>query len=67
MGELFYTNSLRATGLANAVGLLKEEMRLLGSLIMECADATAVPAGGALAVDRDAFSALVTQKIPTLT
>ncbi len=63
--ELVCSNSLRATGLANAVGLLKEEMRLLGSLIMECADATAVPAGGALAVDRDAFSALVTEKIKT--
>jgi len=61
--ELVCSNSLRATGLANAVGLLKEEMRLLGSLIMECADATAVPAGGALAVDRDAFSGMVTRKI----
>lgn len=63
MAELVCSNSLRAEGLKNAVGLLKEEMRLLGSLIMECADATRVPAGGALAVDRDAFSALVTEKI----
>lgn len=63
MAELVCSNSLRAEGLKNAIGLLKEEMRLLGSLIMECADATRVPAGGALAVDRDAFSALVTEKI----
>lgn len=63
--ELVCSNSLRATGLANAIGLLKEEMRLLGSLIMECADMTAVPAGAALAVDRDAFSQAVTDKIRT--
>ena len=61
--ELVCSNSLRAEGLKNAVGLLKEEMRLLGSLIMECADKTRVPAGGALAVDRDAFSSMVTEKI----
>lgn len=61
--ELCCSNSLRADGLANAVGLLKTEMRKLGSLIMSAADATAVPAGGALAVDREAFAALVTQKI----
>lgn len=61
--ELVCSNSLRAGNVENAVGLLKEEMRRLGSLIMECADATAVPAGGALAVDRNAFSALVTEKI----
>lgn len=61
--ELVCSNSLRAAAMENAVGLLKEEMRLLGSLIMECADATSVPAGGALAVDRAAFSALVTEKI----
>ncbi len=61
--ELVCSNSLRADGLANAVGLLKEEMRKLNSLIMVCADATKVPAGGALAVDRDGFSAMVTEKI----
>ena len=61
--ELVCSNSLRADGIYNAVGLLKEEMRKGSSLIMECADATKVPAGGALAVDRDGFSQLVTQKI----
>lgn len=61
--ELVCSNSLRADGIYNAVGLLKEEMRRLGSLIMECADETRVPAGGALAVDREAFSAMVTEKI----
>ncbi len=58
--ELVCSNSLRAGNIENAVGLLKEEMRRLGSLIMESADATAVPAGGALAVDRHAFSGRVT-------
>jgi len=61
--ELVCSNSLRADGLTNAVGLLKEELRILGSLIMECADSTRVPAGGALAVDRNDFSQLVTEKI----
>lgn len=61
--ELVCSNSLRADGIYNAVGLLKEEMRKLGSLIMECADATRVPAGGALAVDREGFSKMVTEKI----
>ena len=61
--ELVCSNSLRADGIHNAVGLLKEEMRKFGSLIMECADKTKVPAGGALAVDRDGFSKLVTEKI----
>lgn len=61
--ELVCSNSLRADRLENAVGLLKEEMRHLGSLILACADAMRVPAGGALAVDRRAFSALVTQRI----
>lgn len=61
--ELVCSNSLRADGLHNAVGLLKEEMRRLDSVIMACADATRVPAGGALAVDREGFSALVTEKI----
>ena len=54
--ELVCSNSLRSDRLTNAVGLLKAEMRLLGSLIMRVADETAVPAGGALAVDRDHFS-----------
>ena len=61
--ELVCSNSLRAAGLENAVGLLKEEMRRLNSLIMACADATAVPAGGALAVDREGFSRMVTERI----
>ena len=61
--ELVCSNSLRSDRLENAVGLLKEEMRRLGSLIMECADASKVPAGGALAVDRTAFSDMVTSKI----
>ncbi len=61
--ELVCSNSLHADGIYNAVGLLKEEMRKIGSLIMECADATKVPAGGALAVDREGFSRLVTEKI----
>ncbi len=58
--ELVCSNSLRAAGLENAVGLLKEELRRLGSLIMACADAHQVPAGGALAVDREGFAAAVT-------
>lgn len=61
--ELVCSNSLRAEGLANAVGLLKEEMRRLNSLIMRAADATRVPAGGALAVDRAAFSQYITDQI----
>lgn len=58
--ELVCSNSLRAANIENAVGLLKEEMRRMNSLIMTCADATAVPAGGALAVNRHKFSAMVT-------
>ncbi len=61
--ELVCSNSLRANRLENAVGLLKEEMRRLGSLILSAADATALPAGGALAVDRDLFAAAVTAAI----
>ena len=61
--ELVCSNSLRSDSLENAVGLLKEEMRRLGSLVMECADAARVPAGGALAVDRVGFSELVTEKL----
>ena len=61
--ELVCSNSLRADGIANAVGLLKEELRRLDSLIMACADATRVEAGGCLAVDREGFSQMVTDKI----
>ena len=61
--ELCCSNSLRSNQLSNAVGVLKEELRRMGSLIMEAAYATEVPAGGALAVNRDDFSAYITQKI----
>jgi methylenetetrahydrofolate--tRNA-(uracil-5-)-methyltransferase len=63
LGELVCSNSLRAEALENAVGLLKEEMRRLGSLIIAAADDTRVPAGGALAVDREAFSREVTRTL----
>lgn len=61
--ELVCSNSLRADGLANAVGLIKEEMRRFNSIIMKCADEHKVPAGGALAVDRNGFSAAVTKAV----
>ncbi len=61
--ELICSNSLKADRVESAAGLLKEEMRRLDSLLMQCADANRVPAGGALAVDRDQFSEMVTQKI----
>ena len=61
--ELVCSNSLRSNQLNNAVGLLKEELRLLGSLIIEAAYATEVPAGSALAVNRDDFSSYITEKI----
>lgn len=61
--ELVCSNSLRSAQLENAVGLLKEEMRLLDSIIMKCADDTSVPAGGALAVDRTKFSEAVTDML----
>lgn len=61
--ELVCSNSLRGASLSNAVGLLKEELRRAGSLIIAAADLTAVPAGGALAVDRDRFSATITAAI----
>ena len=61
--ELVCSNSFRAANVENAVGLLKQEMREADSLIMQCADECRVPAGGALAVDREKFSALVTDKI----
>ena len=63
--ELVCSNSLRSNELTNAAGLLKEEMRLLGSLIMESADLNSVAAGGALAVDRNAFAEYITSKINT--
>ena len=66
-GELVCSNSLKSNDVyANACGLLKEEMRLLGSLIIEAADATKVPAGAALAVDREKFSAYITKKLRSL-
>lgn len=61
--ELVCSNSLRANGLANAVGVLKEEMRRMNSLILDSADRNAVPAGGALAVDRDGFSGDITRTL----
>ncbi|KIY20562.1 MULTISPECIES: FADH(2)-oxidizing methylenetetrahydrofolate--tRNA-(uracil(54)-C(5))-methyltransferase TrmFO [Mesobacillus] len=61
--ELVCSNSLRANTLTNAVGVLKEEMRMLNSVIIGAADACAVPAGGALAVDRHEFAALVTNRV----
>ena len=61
--ELCCSNSLRSDALSNAVGLLKEEMRRVGSLLLEAADATRVPAGSALAVDRALFSAYITERI----
>ena len=61
--ELVCSNSLRGDRLENAVGLLKEELRRVGSLILQCAEATRVEAGGALAVDREGFAAMVTEKI----
>ncbi|NMP36699.1 MAG: methylenetetrahydrofolate--tRNA-(uracil(54)-C(5))-methyltransferase (FADH(2)-oxidizing) TrmFO [Clostridiales bacterium] len=63
LAELVCSNSLKAERTASAAGLLKQEMRRLGSLCLECADECRVPAGGALAVDRDEFSALITAKI----
>jgi methylenetetrahydrofolate--tRNA-(uracil-5-)-methyltransferase len=65
LAELVCSNSLRGAALSNAVGLLKEEMRRAGSLVMAAADATRVPAGGALAVDRERFSATITRALDT--
>lgn len=61
--EIVCSNSFKSNHLSNASGVLKEEMRLLDSLIVRCADATSVPAGEALAVDRDLFSAMVTAEL----
>ena len=63
LGELVCSNSLRALAVENAVGLLKEEMRRLGSLVMAAAEATKVPAGKSLAVDREGFAAYITQAL----
>ncbi|MBI2896721.1 MAG: methylenetetrahydrofolate--tRNA-(uracil(54)-C(5))-methyltransferase (FADH(2)-oxidizing) TrmFO [Deltaproteobacteria bacterium] len=63
LAELVCSNSMRSAAPSNAVGLLKEELRRSGSLVLACADRAAVPAGSALAVDRDQFSALVTEAI----
>jgi methylenetetrahydrofolate--tRNA-(uracil-5-)-methyltransferase len=63
MCELVCSNSMRGAALMNAVGLLKEELRRAKSLILACAEETKVPAGGALAVDREAFASLVTKRI----
>src|SRR3989441_8683553 len=63
LAELVCSNSLRGDKLDNAVGLLKEEMRRLGSLVMRAADAHRVPAGAALAVDRERFSQAITEAI----
>ncbi len=65
LAELVCSNSLRSQEVTTAVGLLKEEMRRLGSLVMEAAEKTAVPAGKALAVDRERFAQYITQKITT--
>src|SRR5574342_880720 len=66
LAELVCSNSLRSAALTNAAGLLKEEMRRMASLIIRIADACRVPAGSALAVDRDAFAAAVTGEIAAL-
>src|SRR5574340_279822 len=63
LGEVVCSNSLRAEALENAVGLLKEEMRRLGSLVMAAAAATRVPAGKALAVDREDFAAYISRAL----
>ncbi|HJZ73014.1 MAG TPA: FAD-dependent oxidoreductase, partial [Vicinamibacterales bacterium] len=63
LAELVCSNSFRGDKLDNAVGLLKEEMRRLGSLVMRAADATRVPAGAALAVDRERFSDAITSTL----
>lgn len=66
LAELVCTNSMRSNQLSNAVGLMKEEMRQLDSLVLKAADKTQVPAGGALAVDRDEFSAYITKTLHAL-
>ncbi len=66
LGELVCSNSFRSASLDAAVGLLKEEMRQLGSIVMEVADLARVPAGGALAVDREMFAAELTRRVEAL-
>src|SRR6478609_6255361 len=63
LAELVFSNTFKSTETTNAHGLLKAEMRLLGSMILECADEARVPAGSALAVDRDLFASAVTARI----
>ena len=63
LAELVCSNSFRSDELSNAVGLLKEELRRMGSLIMACADQNRVPAGGALAVDREGYARMVTERV----
>src|SRR5262245_18504129 len=63
LAELVCSNSMRGAALSNAVGLLKEELRRAGWIVMRCSDRTSVPAGGALAVDRERFSAEMTAAI----
>src|SRR5205814_9269997 len=63
LAELVCSNSFRGDKLDNAVGVLKEEMRRLGSLVMRAAEASRVPAGAALAVDRERFAEMVTRAI----
>lgn len=65
LAELVCSNSFKALNIDNASGLLKEEMRVLGGVVIECADKSAVPAGGALAVDREVFARQITEKINT--
>ena len=66
LAEIVCSNSFKSNSITNACGLLKEELRMLDSLLIKCADKTAVPAGQALAVDRDKFSKLVTEEIEKL-
>lgn len=63
LAELVCSNTFKSTSISNATGILKHEMKLMGSLIMECAEASKIPAGEALGVDRDRFSSLVTDRI----
>ena len=66
LAEIVCSNSFKSNKITNACGLLKEELRLLDSLLIKCADETCVPAGQALAVDRDSFSDLVTSKLEAM-
>ena len=66
LAEIVCSNSFKSNAITNACGLLKEELRILDSLLISCADQTSVPAGQALAVDRKEFSKLVTKKIESM-